>query len=49
MTTIDLWPMVERSFGKPKTMQNPRNSARMNTELALNAVQEANAEIDEVR
>ena len=35
--TIDLWPRVERSFGNPKMMQNPRNSARMNTELALNA------------
>ena len=29
--------MVERSFGNPKMMQKPRNSARMNTELAPNA------------
>ena len=35
--TIDLWPMVERSFGNPKMMQNPRNSARMKTELAVKA------------
>ena len=31
--TIDLRPRVERSFGNPRMMQKPRNSARTNTVL----------------
>ena len=47
--TIDLCPRVERSFGNPKMMQKPRNSARMNTELAPNAVPKIDTEIQDER